>query len=97
MKIIAALRVAILLKLMIGQFFSSPKRMASRLAFRFIRIPIGIMINPTIINTGKTMYIKIPMYVPPKLKTQFRITNEKIVARLKIAKTAPEIETPVFN
>jgi hypothetical protein len=36
------------------------------------------------------------MYVPPKLNTQFRITNEKMVARLKIARTAPEIDTQFF-
>jgi hypothetical protein len=33
-----------------------------------------------------------PIYVPPKLKNVFRITNERIAARLKTAKTAPVID-----
>ena len=34
-----------------------------------------------------------PMYVPPKLKKVLRIINESIEARLKLANTAPTIDT----
>jgi hypothetical protein len=33
------------------------------------------------------------MYVPPKLKNQFRMISESMVAKLKTASTAPVIDT----
>jgi hypothetical protein len=57
-----------------------------------IRIPIGIRNKPATINAGKRIYMKRPIYVPPKLKNQFKIISERMVARLKTARTAPEID-----
>jgi hypothetical protein len=91
-KIIPALRVAILLKSRIGQFNFVPSFSAFRALRRLILIPIGISIKPVIINPGKTIYIKSPMYEPPKPKNIFRITNDNMDARLKMANTTPVIE-----
>lgn len=33
-----------------------------------------------------------PIYAPPKLKSEFKTINDKIVARLKTARMAPVIE-----
>ncbi|HET6558125.1 MAG TPA: hypothetical protein VFG54_12475 [Prolixibacteraceae bacterium] len=57
---------------------------------------MGIRINPAIIKIGSKIYMNNPIYVPPKPKNQFKINNEAIAARLKTARTAPEMDIQFF-
>jgi hypothetical protein len=95
-KIIAAFRVDVLLKSITGQSNSFPSALAFRALTRFIRIPIGIRIKPNNINPGKMMYIKRPIYEPPKSKNVVSNASKTIETRLKTAKTAPAIDTQFF-